>query len=117
MESNPSGAENFLHALAFVLHPPYEIVISGDLKDENTQEFLKETSKRFLPFKTQIHLPRQFEKSKIVELAPYLTAFTSSQKPTFFLCRDYACDQPRVDPKEVGNILNTLLVKNQDSLD
>ena len=117
LESNPSGAENFLHALAFVLHPPYEIVISGNLEDENTKEFLKETSKRFLPFKTQIHLPKQFEKSKIVELAPYLRAFTSSQKPTFFLCRDYACEQPREDPKEVGNMLNALMVKNQNSLD
>ena len=117
LESNPSGAENFLHALAFVLHPPYEIVISGNLEDENTKEFLRETSKRFLPFKTQIHLPKQFEKSKIVELAPYLRAFTSSQKPTFFICRDYACEQPREDPKEVGNILNALMVKNQNSLD
>ena len=117
LESNPSGAENFLHALAFVLHPPYEIVISGNLEDENTKEFLRETSKRFLPFKTQIHLPEQFEKSKIVELAPYLRAFTSSQKPTFFLCRDYACEQPREDSKEVGNMLNALMVKNQNSLD
>jgi uncharacterized protein len=117
LESNPSGAENFLHALAFVLHPPYEIVISGNLEDENTKKFFKQTSEHFLPFKTQIHLPKQFEKSKIVELAPYLRAFTSSQKPTFFLCRDYACEQPREDPKEVGNILNALMVKNQSSLD
>jgi len=113
LESNPSGAENFLHALAFVLHPPYEIVISGDLKDENTQEFLKETSKHFLPYKTLLHLPKLAKDSKIIELAPYLSTFSGTQKPTFFLCRDYACEQPIKDPKEVGNILNSLMVKKQ----
>jgi uncharacterized protein YyaL (SSP411 family) len=117
LESNPSGAENFLHALAFVLHPPYEIVISGDLKDKNTQGFLQETSKHFLPYKTLLHLPKLSKDSKIIELAPYLSTFTGTQKPTFFLCRDYACEQPIKDPKEVGNFLNSLMVKNQKSLD
>ena len=59
----------------------------------------------------------QTKDSKIIELAPYLSTFTGTQKPTFFLCRDYACEQPIKDPKEVGNFLNSLMVKNKKSLD
>lgn len=111
LHSNPSGAENFLHALAFVLHPPYEIVISGDFEDKKTQEFLRETSRRFLPFKTLIHLPNPSEDSKILQIGPYLSAFSDSKTPTFFLCRDYTCEQPKYESQKVREALDALTAK------
>ena len=51
LKTHPSGAENFLHALAFSLHPPYEIVIAGDLQKIQTQSFLEEIKIGFFPSK------------------------------------------------------------------
>ena len=108
LESNPSGAENLLHALAFILHPPYEIVISGNLNDPHTSSLLQEVKERFLPFKTLIHLPGSVENAQLMKFAPYLSAFSTVQEPTLFLCRDYSCEHPRTDLSEVKSLLDGL---------
>ena len=113
LQSNPSGAENFLHALAFVLSPPEEIVVTGDPQNAETRAFLEEIKKPFLPFKTLLHLSPSNEHKKIMELAPYLTALKSDEQPTFFLCQDYSCQKPLTQLKEVKQSLERLTRREQ----
>ena len=113
LKTHPSGAENFLHALAFALHPPYEIVIAGDLQKIPTQSFLEEVKNRFLPFKTLVYLPSNQTNYDLVKLAPYLGAFAKVKKPTFFLCRDYGCEQPQTELDQVIDILDRLAKTEQ----
>ena len=84
LKTHPSGAENFLHALAFSLHPPYEIVIAGDLQKIQTQSFLEEIKNRFLPFKTLLYLPINKTNHELIELAPYLGAFATVKRAYIF---------------------------------
>lgn len=109
LESNPSGAENFLHALAFVLQPPAEIVVAGNLDDKTTASMIEAVHQKFLPFKTLLHLSPKYENSKFVELAPYSIAFAPTEKPTFYLCRDQACEQPKTELNEILEVLDNLI--------
>ena len=84
LTTNPSGAENFLHALAFILHPPHEILIHGDRENVLTHSILKEVKEHFLPFKTLLHLSNSGQNPDLLKMAPYLSAYSSVQKPTFF---------------------------------
>ena len=108
LEKNPSGAENFLYALAFVLHPPFEIVISGSLHSHETQKFIQEINQRFLPFKTLLLLTQASQPSEIKKVAPHLQNIQSTAKTTFFLCRDYSCDHPIDNFKDLVQSLNTM---------
>ena len=108
LTTNPSGAENFLHALAFILHPPHEILIHGDRENVLTHSILKEVKEHFLPFKTLLHLSNSVQNPDLLKMAPYLSAYSSVQKPTFFLCQDYQCEQPRTDLSEIKQVLEKL---------
>ena len=108
LESNPSGAENFLHSLAFVLQPPAEIVVAGNLDDKATASIIDAVHQKFLPFKTLLHLPPGFENTELIEKVPYLTAFAPVLKPTFYLCRDQACEQPKTKLSEIEEELDNL---------
>jgi len=109
LQSNPSGAENFLHSLAFILHPPLEIVITGNAEDPLTQSFLRETGSFFLPFKSVLFLPSGQKNGDLLRFSPHLSAFSSTEEPTFFLCRDFACEQPRTQLDEVKKLLSDLV--------
>ncbi len=108
LQSNPSGAENFLHSLAFILHPPFELVITGHAEDPLTQSFLRETGSSFLPFKSVLFLPSGKKNGDLLRFSPHLNAFSSTAEPTFFLCRDFACEQPRTQLDEVEKLLREL---------
>jgi len=108
LKSNPSGAENFLHALAFVLQPPAEIMVAGNSYDKTTTSIIEAVHQKFLPFKTLLHLSPDFESSKLVELAPYSIAFAPIEKSTFYLCRDQTCEQPKTELNEIMEVLNNL---------
>ena len=108
LKSNPSGAENFLHALAFVLQPPAEIMVAGNSYDKTTTSIIEAVHQKFLPFKTLLHLSPDFENSKLVELAPYSIAFAPIEKSTFYLCRDQTCEQPKTELNEIMEVLNNL---------
>jgi len=63
---------------------------------------------KFLPFKTLLHLFPEYENSKLIELAPYSSAFAPTEKPTFYLCEDQACKQPKTELNEIMEVLNNL---------
>ena len=94
LQSYPSGAENFLHSLAFVLNPPHEIVLFGNLNSPDTRSFQEEVNRYFLPFKTFICSDPKKNNSKLLEIAPYLDAFSTVQESTLFICRDLYCEEP-----------------------
>jgi len=107
LKTNPSGAENFLHALAYMLHPPQEIVIFGDPENLKVQAFLKEINSRFLPFKSLIQISSEQKNGKIAQQLPHLEPFFSSSDPSLFMCQDYACEKPATDLEDVRKLLDT----------
>ena len=116
VNSNPSGAENFLHALAFILHPPYEIVITGERDNSQTKSILSAVHQHFLPFKTLIHLSPADKNHGLMKFAPYLSTFLTTDQTTFFLCRDFSCEEPRTELEQVNHALDQLSKPAQNGL-
>ncbi len=108
LSSHPSGAENLLHSLAFLLHPPYEIVIKGNPKCSYARSIFKEVNHRFLPFKTLLHLPPDQVDSRLLKIAPHLSSFNSAKLTTFFLCQDFSCEQPQTEFGQIKQVLDRL---------
>ncbi len=107
-KANPSGAENFLQALAYTLQPPQEMVLCGNSKDPKFQEFSREINARFLPFKSLFHVTHSPENKELAKKYPHLESFSDIDKPTFFLCKDYSCEKPATELGEVRSRLSNL---------
>ena len=108
LKANPSGAENFLQALAFTLQPPQEMVLCGNTKDTDFLEFSQEINSRFLPFKSLFHITNAPECLELAKKYPHLKPFLDLKEPTLFLCKDYACEKPATEVGEIRNRLNDL---------
>jgi len=109
LKSNPSGAENFLHALAYTLQPPQEIVVGGDLQNPLTTAFLQAIHARFLPFKSVIHLPQPTKNHlELIRNFPHLEKFSTTIQPTLYLCSEYACEKPAVELDQVNRLLDEI---------
>jgi len=108
LKANPSGAENFLQALAFTLQPPQEMVLCGNTKDADFLEFSQEINSRFLPFKSLFHITNAPECLELAKKYPHLKPFLDLKEPTLFLCKDYACEKPATEVGEIRNRLNDL---------
>ena len=84
-------------------------MVAGNLDDKTTASMIEAVHQKFLPFKTLLHLSPEHEDSKLVELAPYSIAFAPIEKPTFYLCRDQACEQPKTELNEIMKVLDNLI--------
>ena len=107
-KANPSGAENFLQALAYTLQPPQEMVLCGNSNDPKFQEFSREINARFLPFKSLFHVTHSIEDKELAKKYPHLESFSNIDKPTLFLCKDYSCEKPATELSEVRSQLSNL---------
>jgi uncharacterized protein len=99
---NPSGFGRMLGALDFHLGNPPEIVIVGDESDPATRALLDVIFKNYLP-------------NRVIMLAngdpalannPLVEGRTRRDgKPTAYVCRNYACQQPVTDPAALASQL------------
>ncbi|HYF02707.1 MAG TPA: thioredoxin domain-containing protein [Patescibacteria group bacterium] len=98
---SPSAYTQFLVALDFAVGPSSEIVVVG--KETETQEFLKELNKMYLPNAVTL---LKTENSGIEEIAE----FTKNQmaiagKASVYICENYACNQPVSSVQEMMELL------------
>ena len=96
----------FLAALDFMIGPGKEIVVAGDSDNAVTQEMLETIQKRFMPNKIML-LKHPGERGKrLVALSSFAEALTPlDNKPTVYVCEQYACKTPVTDIKELEKVL------------
>ena len=111
----PSSNTQLMSALAFEFGPSFEVVISGDSDNEDTQAMLKALRKNYSPNKVVLFRPNDEEKPAIVALAEF-TEFQKSidGKATAYVCQNYACKAPTTDIKEMLKSLQSLSGKGSD---
>ncbi|MGN6186051.1 MAG: thioredoxin domain-containing protein, partial [Thermoanaerobaculia bacterium] len=98
----PSASTHALSALSFVLGPSQEIVLSGT----DVRTLQRAVFQSFVPNKVVLQRP-DGEASPITKLA----TFTAEQraigdKPTAYICTNYACKLPMTDPAKVVEALH-----------
>ena len=98
---SPFGHERLLCGLHAWHEGMQEIAIVGELAHEETRQLFRAVHGGFVPNKVVAMLdPAWPDASTIPQLVPLLEGKQALEgKPTAYLCRNYACQQPTRDPE------------------
>jgi hypothetical protein len=99
---SPTGFAQLLIAVDFAIGPTKEIVITGELDDDTTQEMLRAIRERFIPNKVVILHPEGEEGKVIGEIVPFVEDMNKiGGKAAAYVCENYACKSPTTDVGEL----------------
>lgn len=103
--SRPLHHAMFISGLEHYLGTSYEIVVVGERESKDTQLLLRVIREHFLPNKILLLK----EKKRIEKLANFTSEMTKKEgKATVYVCHDYQCDAPLVDPSKLRNLLTDI---------
>lgn len=99
---NPSSFGRLLGALDFYLGAPFEIALVGSETEPGTQELLKVVYGNYLPNRVVMLLENGKDGAgwPLLEERPRQKGL-----PTAYVCQNYACQQPVVNPAELSEQL------------
>ncbi len=105
---NPAEFAELMNAMLFIEGPAYEIVISGNQENDETQKVIQTINQLYLPEKVVVLRP-EHDYQEIVKIAPYVgSQIMIDGKTTVYICRNTACEKPLVG---IGNLKNHPLFK------
>ncbi|MCZ7400908.1 MAG: thioredoxin domain-containing protein [Candidatus Methanoperedens sp.] len=100
VEQSPAAYTMLMTALDFAFGPSSEVVISGDLQAESTNNMLKVLRKEFIPNKVVIFRPD--EESEITDISGFTGNMTGNKdKAVAYVCRNFSCKLPTDDLDEM----------------
>ncbi len=103
-EGTPSQNPMFLTALDFLVGPAYEIVIVGDPCTQETINMLQAMRASFMPNK--VILFKEENDKSLENLASFAKDMKAIDgKTTAYICKDFVCNRPVTNVKEVLKIL------------
>ena len=89
-----------------MLGPGKEIIIAGDSDNATSQEILETIQKRFLPNKIILLKHPGVPGKRLVALSPFVETLSPlDNRPTVYVCEQYACKTPITDIKELEKVL------------
>jgi uncharacterized protein YyaL (SSP411 family) len=99
IEFHPSSHTEMIVALDFFLHSPKEIVISGDLDNNETVALIDEVRKNFVPNSVLLFADPALEKD-----IPLFEGRVSGpgQEPSAYVCTNFTCKLPSKTPQELS---------------
>jgi uncharacterized protein YyaL (SSP411 family) len=103
----PSAYTQLMMGIDFVLGPSQEIVIAGNSDSADTKKMLNAIRTKFIPNKVVLLHPSE-KAAEITRIAPFTKNQTSAGgKATAYVCRNYACNKPTTDVKEMLGLLES----------
>ncbi len=110
MAASPNAYAQSLAALDFLLSAPMEIAVVGTRVDPATQSMIRAVQEPFAPNKV-VAFGAEGEPD-LKDGIPFLSGKVPlSGKPTAYICRNYTCNKPITDSKEVRRILSDVGAK------
>ena len=100
MQRYPLGFANWLSVLDFYLSRPMEIAIIGPRDDPAAGELLKTICSTWLPGK--VTAARDPGDTAPAELSLFEDRAMVDGKPAVYVCRDYTCKAPIIDPAKLS---------------
>lgn len=102
----PAGHTYFLTALLFAAVPGKEVVVAANQDADQLREELKLLDLTFASDTVFLYRLPGEQYSGMEEIAPFIRDMVpKEEKPTFYVCRDFACQQPTIELAEVRKIL------------
>jgi len=95
MQHNPTAHTQLLQAVDYLVGPSYEIIIAGNVREEDTQAMLQEVRSMYLPNKVLVVRPTNEVSPAIDQFAVFYQYQKSiSGHATAYVCQNHACKQP-----------------------
>jgi hypothetical protein len=103
-------------AMGFLIYPAFEVVITGALADEDTQEMVRSIRQQYLPNAVMLlRPPDNAAASEIIGIAPFTKDLNPVQdRATAYVCRNFTCHRPTTDVHEMLRFLN-IEISDKDS--
>ena len=80
-----------------------QIVVVGAPEDEATRALEREAWSRYLPFAVHVPVAPGEAASRVAALLPFAGSLTARDgRPTAYVCRNFACERPTTDPRELA---------------
>ncbi len=106
VSQHPFAYAMLMQALLFYLQETKEIVFTGPRDESGLPTIGKRLQSLFLPEAVLIYHDEQAEEGLWQRLVPYISTHRSIDgKPTVYLCRNYACQEPATDFDKVAEQL------------
>ncbi len=103
----PTGYTLMLTAFMFDTQNSKEIVIVGDSRDRNTKRFLHTIRAGYAPHKVLLFKDTAGNDNKLEQLASWTSTQNSiNGKPTAYVCKNFACNQPTSDLQTALSFIN-----------
>jgi uncharacterized protein YyaL (SSP411 family) len=95
----------FMTAVDFVNGPSYEVVVTGKLDSDDTEDMLKVLGEKFIPNKVVLFIPND-KTTDITEIADYTKSYESIRgKATAYVCINFTCKLPVTSTSEMLKLL------------
>jgi uncharacterized protein YyaL (SSP411 family) len=102
----PSAHSHLVSAVEMAAEPGIEVVIAGDLSDENTRRLVDLVRARAAPRTELLVVPDDDSGDRIRELAPFTRSYRSIDgRPAAYVCRNHTCQLPTTDPERLAELL------------
>lgn len=98
----PLAMQQMLIALDFQMDKPKQIIIAGSKDSVDTKQMLREIHKIFMPGKIILLADGGENQKKLIKYLPYLAFIEPVPgKSTAYVCKNYTCQLPTTDIKEM----------------
>jgi uncharacterized protein YyaL (SSP411 family) len=95
ISQTPAAHTGLMMALDFTIGSSHEVVIVGNLQEQDTKTMLNALQSRFIPNKVVLYRPGQEEHPEIARYAEFTKSLSSRNgKATAYVCSNYQCDFP-----------------------
>ena len=102
----PASHAQLMNALDFSLGPTREIVIAGELGDDDTKALLAVVREGFAPRRVTLSRPAGNDGEETARLAPFTASMgTVEDMAAAYVCENYACHRPVTDGDELRRLL------------
>ncbi|MCH8869798.1 MAG: thioredoxin domain-containing protein [Chloroflexi bacterium] len=105
MTSYPTGSGHWLGDLDFLLSSPKEVVVVGPRWDEKTEALFREVYRHHMPNRVFLGVDPSASGESGTDIPLLQDRVTLGGQPTAYVCENYVCNLPVVDPKELAKQL------------
>ncbi|MCI0813169.1 MAG: thioredoxin domain-containing protein [Chloroflexi bacterium] len=105
MTSYPTGSGHWLGDLDFLLSSPKEVVVVGPRWDEKTEALFREVYRHHMPNRVFLGVDPSASGESGTDIPLLRDRDTLGGQPTAYVCENYVCNLPVVDPKELAKQL------------
>ena len=103
----PTGYTLMLTGFMFDTQNSKEIVIVGDSRNRNTIKFLQTIRTSYAPHKVLLFKDTSVSENRLEQLANWTSTQNSiNGKPTAYVCKNFACNQPTADIQTALSFIN-----------